>query len=137
MREVVPNLVWIGNAGDLRDVKSVLARGIEAVVDLAAEEPAVQYPRDAVYCRIPLVDSTGNAPSMLRLAIETTSRLIQSRVPALVACGGGMSRSPAIVAAALARVEGVTLEEALGRIAAVGPHDPSPGLLADIQGLFS
>jgi protein-tyrosine phosphatase len=137
MREVVPNLVWIGNAHDLRDVKSVLAHGISAVVDLAAEEPAAQYPRDTVYCRIPLVDSAGNSPSILRLAIETTSWLIQSRVPALVACGGGMSRSPAIVAAALARVEGISIEEALARIAAVGPHDPSPGLLADVRGLFS
>lgn len=42
MREILPGLLWIGNAADARDVKSVLAYPIEAVIDLAIEEPQVK-----------------------------------------------------------------------------------------------
>jgi hypothetical protein len=44
-----------------------------------------------------------------------------------------MSRSPAIVAAAMARTERITLVEALGKLTAGQPHDVSPGLLAEIS----
>ncbi len=54
MREVIPGVFWIGNAHDARDVKRVLARGIAVVIDLAIEEPPIQFPRDIVYCRFPL-----------------------------------------------------------------------------------
>lgn len=66
MREVIVNRLWIGNALDARDVSGVLRLGIEAVVDLAIEEPPIQYPRDLVYCRFPLVDGAENSPSVLR-----------------------------------------------------------------------
>lgn len=33
MREVVADLLWIGNALDARDLKGVLAQRIEAVID--------------------------------------------------------------------------------------------------------
>ena len=48
MRDVIPSVLWIGNAHDARDVKVVLARGIGVVIDLAIEEPPIQFPRDTV-----------------------------------------------------------------------------------------
>lgn len=46
MRTVIPNVLWIGNAHDARDVKDVLAREIGVVIDLAIEKPPIQLPRD-------------------------------------------------------------------------------------------
>jgi protein-tyrosine phosphatase len=133
MREVISKALWIGNSQEARDVRAVLGFGIGAVVDLAMEEPPILFPRDVVYCRFPLVDGAGNLPAVVKAAVETTAQLIRSNVPTLVACGAGMSRSPAIVAAALARFEGTTLQQALSRVAASGPHDVSGAFWADIQ----
>jgi hypothetical protein len=43
-----------------------------------------------------------------------------------------MSRSPAIVAAAIACRQTLLLAEALRQLAEMGPHDVSPGLWEDI-----
>ena len=89
MREIIPTRLWIGNAMDARNVTGVLGLGIAAVVDLAIEEPPIQFPRDVVYCRFPLIDGTGNQPAVLRVAIDTVAYFIASRTPTLVACGAG------------------------------------------------
>lgn len=133
MREVIPQLLWIGNASDRRDATSF---GIEAVVDLALEEPPAQYPRALVYCRFPLIDGAGNSTAVLQAAIETTAVFVRSQVPTLVSCGAGMSRSPAIIAAALATIEGCSLHAALLRVAGSQPHDVSPGFLAEVTDVF-
>ena len=86
MRSIIPDLLFIGNARDARDVRAVLSFGVQAVVDLAANEPAIQYPRDIAYCRFPLTDGTGNDPAILRLAVSTTAEFIQAKIPVLVAC---------------------------------------------------
>ncbi len=131
MREVHPKL-WIGNALEARDLRRVLERGIEALVDLAIEEPSATLVRELTYCRIPLLDGAGNPPEKLRLAVETVVSLIRAQTPTLVACGAGMSRSPAIVAAAIAVVERANPDEVLQRITAGFPHDVSPALWKDI-----
>jgi hypothetical protein len=133
MREAIQNCLWLGNAMDARDVAAVLELRIVAVVDLAMEEPPIPFPRDVVYCRIPLVDGSGNRPEIIRAAVDLTASLIDSRVPTLVACGGGMSRSPIIVAAALAKVDGRSLEKALEDITAGVAHDVSTSLWAEIK----
>lgn len=137
MRAVIAKTLWIGNAIEARDVRSVLDLGVQAVVDVAMEEPAIQFPRDVVYCRLPLVDGAGNPVTVLRIAIETTSRFIESRTPTLVACSAGMSRSPAVVAAAIATIEGIPLADALQRLTKDQPHDASPGLLNEVANLLS
>jgi hypothetical protein len=45
MHEIVPNQLWIGNAGDGRDAARLLEAGVAAVVNLAAEEPSPALPR--------------------------------------------------------------------------------------------
>jgi hypothetical protein len=135
MREIIPTRLWIGNALDARDIRGVLGCGIVAIVDLAIEEPPIQFPRDIVYCRFPLIDGAGNQPAILRAAVQTVAGFMVSGMPTLVACGAGMCRSPAVVAAAMATTERITLADALARLTAGQPHDVSPGLLQDIAGL--
>lgn len=136
MREVLSQLLWTGNARDARDVKGVLDLGIAAVIDLALEEPPITFPREIVYCRLPLIDGDENNPAILESAIETTTRFVQSEVPTLVACSGGMSRSPAIAAAAMSRINQSRFADMIKQIAADGPCDVAPGLWNAIQALL-
>lgn len=62
MRQILPNVLWIGNAFDARSIKSVLDAGISVVIDLTIEEAPIQFPREVTYCRFPLLDGEGNAP---------------------------------------------------------------------------
>jgi protein-tyrosine phosphatase len=112
MRIVLPNRLWIGNAREARDLKSIHDAGIEAVVDLAANEAPAVLSRDIIYCRIPLVDGDGNPAELLRLAVSTLAQLVKEGLPTLVACSHGMSRSPTVVAFALARLQGIAPMEA-------------------------
>lgn len=136
MREIIPQTLWIGNARDARNVKSVLDLGISAIIDLAMEEPPVTFPREIVYCRLPLVDGEENNLPVLQTAIETLVRFIEAEVATLVACSGGMSRSPAIVAAALSKINATSFDEAIKQIASIGPCDVAPGLWNEIQTLL-
>lgn len=136
MRVLEPGLFFLGNAADLRDVASMLAAGVRAVVDLALAEAPALLPREIIYCRIPLLDGEGNDPAVLRLAVDVAGSLIRAKMPILAACGAGMSRSVAVAAAALAIVEGRSLEASLERVAGTGPHDVSPGLWRDLKRVF-
>lgn len=133
MREVIPGLIWIGNARDGGDISGVMAMEFRAVVDLAMEEAPVHFPREIVYCRFPIVDGAGNSPALLRTAIQTLSTLVETSTPTLVTCGAGMSRSPAIVAAALFMTKGGSPDDWLKKITAAGPHDVAPALWNDIR----
>jgi predicted protein tyrosine phosphatase len=133
MREVIPKVLWIGNAKEARDVRAILGLGIAAVVDLAMEEAPIVFPRDVTYCRFPLIDGAGNTPAVIKAAIDTTVSFVRGNVPTVVACSGGMSRSPAIVAVALAVIENMTNDEALKRVAVLGPHDVSTTFWADVH----
>lgn len=132
MREIIPHRLYLGNALDARDLRRLYELEIAAVVDLAIEEKPAQLGREIVYCRFPLSDGAGNSPVVLRLAVETVERLVRSQVPTLVACGAGMSRSPAIVAAALARIEGRPPQECLQQLVAGQAHDVSPLVWSEV-----
>jgi len=125
--------LYLGNALDARDVRRLYELEISVVVDLAMDEPPAQLGREIVYCRFPLVDGAGNPDWLLRAAIETTSRFVQSEVKTLVACSGGMSRSPAIVAAVLALQMGKSPEDCLLELVAGHPHDVSPLLWQGVK----
>ncbi|WP_417379206.1 dual specificity protein phosphatase family protein [Gimesia sp.] len=136
MREIIPNLLWIGNTRDAHDVKNVHDLGISAVIDLALEEPAVTLTREIIYCRLPLIDGAENQPVVLKTAVKTVARLISEGVPTLVACSAGMSRSPAIVAAALSLVRETDFVTELKRLAEKYPADVAPGLWNSLQELL-
>ncbi len=133
MRQVLPHLVWIGHAGDGRDCRALLDAGIEAVVQLAVEEPSLQLPRELVYCRLPLVDGPANDGRLLGLAITAVTSPLLSRTPTLVCCGHGMSRSPAIVAAGLSQVHQEDPDHCLKQIAMHVPIDVAPALWNEVK----
>lgn len=133
MREIIPGWLWIGNSRAANDIRGVLSVGVAAVIDLAMEEPAIVYPRDIIYCRLPLIDGEGNSSAVINMAVDLAATCLAERIRLLICCGAGISRSPVIAAAALARVRRISLEEALADVAAGVPHDISPGLWAEVE----
>lgn len=133
MRQVLPHALWLGHAGDGRDFQAILDLGIKAVVHLAAEEPLLRLPRDLIFCHFPLLDGPANERTLLDLATTTVANFLEKRIPVLVCCGGGMSRSPAIAAAALAMVYQESPDECLKKVAEHHPADVAPGLWNDIK----
>ena len=132
MRNVIPNLLWIGNVLDVADLAPIFQAGIEAIVDLALNEKPAQLAREFIYCRFPLNDGGGNPPQRLRAAVDGVESLISKRIPTLVYCSAGMSRSLAVTAVALARSRGQAPEDILLALASGQPHDVSPILWSDI-----
>lgn len=137
MRQVPGYQLWLGHVGDARDLRTVISTGIMALVDLAVNEPPATVTRELVYCRFPLLDGSGNPQWMVRAAVETVAGLLRSKTPTLVYCGAGMSRTPIIAAAAIARLCSRPLAEAVGVVIRLGPADLSPGLLAEVQAVLS
>jgi hypothetical protein len=133
MREILPYRLYLGNALDARDLRRLYELEIAAVIDLAMEEPPGQLGRDIAYCRFPLLDGSGNSFALIRIAIDTPAAFMQAGKPTLVACGAGMSRSPAIAAAALSILERRQLDECLVSLAESGPHDVSPLFWEDVR----
>jgi protein-tyrosine phosphatase len=133
MREIPGTHLWLGNARDARDFTAIFGAAIEAVIDLAMEERPESPPRELIWLRIPLLDGAGNPQAQLRLAIQSVVQAIADDRRTLVACGGGMSRSPAITAAALAIHNQESLDDCLARIVEGAPHDVSPLLWRDVK----
>lgn len=135
MRQILPLQLWIGNAADARNIRALMEQGIKVVVDLAMDEPPAVLPREVTYCRIPLIDGAGNAPPQLRAAISVVSGFLKAGSRMLVACSGGISRSPSIVAAAIS-VNGLeSPSQALAHVAGTGPCDVMPELWNEIVSL--
>jgi protein-tyrosine phosphatase len=127
MRQVKDYPLWIGHAGDGSDFRHVFDAGIRAIVQVAYEEPPLHPPRELHYCRFPLIDGPDNEPANLSLAITTLANLLEKGIPTLVCCGAGMSRSPAIAAAALSMVYQQSPEDCLKQVAGDQPMDVAPG----------
>lgn len=132
MRRLFDQPLWVGTARGARDLRAINDAGIEAVVDLAMDEPPAHPTRELVYLRLPLVDGQGNPVWVLRAAVDAVAGLLAAGVPTLVACSAGASRSPAVAALALARWHRIPPEEALKR---TGPGDVSPALWRELTGL--
>lgn len=132
MNQIVPYPLWIGHAGEARDFRTLFDLGIRAVIDLALEEPPTPTPRELLYGRFPLQDGPSNRGEVLFLAISTLASLLKMHIPTLVVCGGGVSRAPAISAAALALAHHRSPEDCLQLVAEHHAHDISPGLWNEI-----
>jgi len=128
VREVIPSELWIGGAGDIADPKSLYDVGIEAVLHLASSTLPASLSRETVYCRIPLIDGAENSPERLKFVIETGVSLLRNKVPTLIACSAGMSRSPSITAAVLSLIRQQPADAVLAEILDGAPADVSPGL---------
>ncbi|WLD14925.1 protein-tyrosine phosphatase family protein [Planctellipticum variicoloris] len=133
MRAIDQTPLFLGHAGNVRNLSSLHAAGIEIVVDLAAEESPAVLSRDLVYCRFPLLDGGDNPDWLLRLAVETVADAIRNNVPCLIGCSAGLSRTPAIAVFGLARGRSLSIEEALHRVSETGPVSISPGLWEQLR----
>ena len=132
MTQIESHPLWIGHAGEGRDLKQIFDIGIRALVDLALEEAPTQAPRELISIRFPLVDGAGNRGELLFLAVSTVATLLKMHVPVLVTCGAGMSRAPAVAAAALAVLETRAPEDCLKQVVKHHASDVSPGLWNEV-----
>jgi protein-tyrosine phosphatase len=137
MTQIQPHPLWIGHKGDGDDLRRIFDKGIKAIIDLALEERPTPPPRELIYGRFPLLDGVGNRGELLFLAISTVATLLKMHVPLLVICGGGVSRSPAVAAAALAMVDNETPETCLQQLVQQHASDVSPGLWNEIKGVLA
>jgi hypothetical protein len=128
MQQLVPHPLWVGHLGEGRNLQKLFDVGIQALVEVAAEEAPSRPPRELIYCRFPLLDGADNDRKVLYLATSTVANLLERGVPTLVCCGSGLSLSPALAAAALALVYQEQPEECLKRVAQQHRTDVSPGL---------
>jgi protein-tyrosine phosphatase len=135
MRPLPKTSLWLGHRGDVRDLGAIVDAGILAVIDLADNEPALPITRELAYCRFPLIDGAGNPAWLLQAAVGMVEQLLRTNTQALIVCSAGVSRSPMIAAAGLARWRGCPLEEALAVVQQTGPMDLSPGLLGEVRKL--
>lgn len=136
MKQIMPYPLWLGHSGDGREFRQLFDAGIKALVDLAAEEPPSQPPRELIYCRFPLLDGAGNDMTLLSLAVNTVANLLERQLPTLVCCDYGMSRGPALAAVALALVYQETPEDCLQRVVAQHRSDVSPALWDELKGFL-
>lgn len=134
---VSPYNLWVGHAGDGRDAVAICNAGIRAVVQLAAEEPSPTLPRDMLFFHIPLHDGSENSADNLRMAVHVVGQLLENRVSTLVCCNAGASRSPAVVACAMAAVESLPPEICLDRVSHCHGTDVSPTLWRDLLAAIS
>lgn len=133
MRRIPGYALWLGHAGDVRDVPGLHRAGIVAVIDLAIHESPAPMTRELVYGRFPLIDGPGNPPWLLRAAVDMVAGLVRDDVPTLIGCGAGLSRSPCVAGAAIARVRGCPADEGLAIALASAPADVSPALWAEVR----
>ena len=120
--------------GDLYDLRRLYDVGIRAVLQVAYEEPPLALPHDFVACRFPLVDGGDNETETLDLAIVTLTHFLEQRFACLVCCQAGLSRSPGIAAASLARFTGQSFAECLALIGTTHRHAIHPKLLTQLLG---
>ncbi len=132
MTELAPELLWLGVVHESRDLRRLYELGVEAVVDFAASEKPAVLGRDMVYCRLPISDGMGNPRPLLKLAVQAVEQLLRAGRPTMVVCGAGLSRSPAIVSVAWARVRGDAPETVLKEIAARHQCNVSPGFWSEL-----
>ncbi len=137
IRAVHLDCLFVGNAMDARDLRLLADQRIAVVVDLAINEPPAQLARDMIYCRFPLNDGDGNPNATIELAIRCVVALIEHNIRTLLACSAGMSRSPAIAAAAMAIQTRTSPDACLTAIASTGPHDVSPQLWSRVKAVAS
>lgn len=77
LRPLLDRRLWLGHAGDLRDPRSILAAGIEAVVELADNEAPASLPRDLIHWS-PCIAAAALARARGRPLAETLALIAQA-----------------------------------------------------------
>ena len=135
MNQILPHPLWVGHAGDGRDVNALVDAGIELVVQLAIDEPPPMLPRELKFCRIPLHDGSENDPHDLQFAVDVIAGALARQVATLVCCSAGASRSPAVAACALSVFGSESQTSCLELVRQYHRTDVSPALWHDLTRL--
>ncbi len=126
MIQIAPTCLWLGNAGDVRNPAKLYENGIQAIIDLAYEEPIASLPRDQIYCRFPFRDDGNNSNEMFLTALKLLVDLLKTNVSTLVGCSAGKSRSPTLVSFAIAVVAQEDPHKIITGISEITSLDVSP-----------
>lgn len=137
MRKINNFELWQGHAGDLRDIGKLSELGIKAVVEVADNEPSATLPRQFLRHRFPLSDDGENSEIYLSLAWETLLQLLKHRIPTIVVCSAGMSRSLLVIAASLSLIERIPFPEVLKELVREKRADISPALFHQIHAILN
>lgn len=136
MRQILADRLWIANGFEARDLRVLCDLEIQAVVDLAINEPPARLTREMIYCRFPILDGADNSADAIQAAVECLVSLVRRRYRTVVACSAGMSRSPALAAAAMALLTKAPLDACLAQIVTGFPHDISPPLWQTVRMVY-
>lgn len=115
----ITDRIWIGNYLDAKDRETLAAAGIRSILSLDGSQEGVTT-EDAGLARIEvveLIDGAGNPPEKFLRAVRLLRELAAQQHPVLVQCHAGRSRSAAVVCKYFMMAEGLSLAEAMTRIA--------------------
>jgi protein-tyrosine phosphatase len=115
----ITDTVAIGTREEAFSVGVLSAAGIRSVLclDGSLHENCAADLGVAEVVAVPLLDGFGNDEGVFRHAVDSLIRLASTRAPVLVHCQYGRSRSPAVVAGYLVRVQGIGPLQAQARVA--------------------
>lgn len=136
--EIVPGL-WVGSAPTSVQVAAIISAGVDAVVDLRAEDDAVRraWPDYVAVQVVPLRDHGTPTSQELREAARAVRELMGIGRTVLVHCHAGVERAPTVACAALV-LQGWRLEDAYRRVTNRRPAAaPTDGQLASLRSLVA
>lgn len=129
LTEIAPRL-YLGSVNDLKNRALIESKGITAIVSVCRYVPHKEY-QNCIRIHVPLEDGEGNTLARFTCAANNVYGLLGAyRETVFVHCRAGMSRSPAVVAAAYAKYRGVTFREAVAYIKKVRDISINPALFA-------
>jgi atypical dual specificity phosphatase len=129
MTKVLPR-VYLGNFLNAEDPALLLEHGVGLLFTVCSQSPRRHY-RRMVRMHMPLLDGPGNEVADFYFAVATVHWLLMAEEPPtmLIHCRGGISRSPAVLATAMASYGACTFDAAMNDIAKLRPSvDPHPAL---------
>lgn len=133
----IENKIYLGDYNDAHAENEIEAKGIETIVNLSGAT-AEDIPREIVknknWYHIPIADGSGNKDSVLYTAIRVTKDALSMEEKVLVHCAMGASRSPAILAAAMALEKDTSYDEELEKLKDVrNIVNPEPSLESQVK----
>jgi protein-tyrosine phosphatase len=126
----VTNKIAIGNRIDAQNRMLLEKHGIRSVLTLDGSIGSSYVEEFALddHATFNLIDGDGNNPSDLRGAIDTLIDMVAQSAPVLVHCRAGRSRSPVVVAGYLMRIQSLSVDVALARVAEKREIMLTPGI---------
>ncbi|MFP9191202.1 dual specificity protein phosphatase family protein [Natrialbaceae archaeon A-CW1-1] len=128
MYEITNNLYY-GDIESASDTQQCREYGISHIIQLTYERPDSGYPDDAEIHTFSMMDGPRNNEAVFQNAVSKIVELLDRRATVLVHCSAGRSRSTCVSAAALARSDSISFEQAIGHVRSAGPVNAHEALL--------